>query len=163
MAAKVVAAVVDPGAQVGPRAQQRLVGDLDSGRTREPVGIERQQPVTAEDGDDILHRHRIDIQGQDLGRLDPAAGVVIVFGDGHQAEEQLTGSHLLVRRQLPVQVSGTTAQRPLDTVHRAVRGGQHHIAGPAVEQLGQCVLEQREGARLAADIGEQVSEQSRLE
>ena len=157
MASKVVAALVDPALQRRPRRQQRLVGDLDGRRPGEVIGVERQQAVLAEPFDHRLHRHRVDRQRGHFAGGYPAPAALVAVADHHEPQEELTGGVLLLVVELVEQIGCPSLQRAVEAAHRPVRRGGQHVAGAAVEQLGQGVLEQRERPRLAADIGDQLA------
>ena len=127
------------------------------------VGVERQQAVFAEAFDHGLHRHRVDRQRRHLAGGNPPAAALVAVADHHEPEEQLAGGILLLLVELVEQIGCAALQRAVETAHRPVRRGGQHVAGAPVEQLGQGVLEQRERPWLAADIGDQLAEQGRLE
>ena len=163
MSAQIMAVLIDPALQRRPRRQQRLVGHLDGGCTGEAIGIERQQPVVAEAFDHGLHRHRVDGQRRNLARGHATAAALVAVADRHEAEAQLASRLLLLLVEFVEQVGGPPLQRAIEAPHRSVRRCRQHVAGAAVEQLGERVLEQRKCPRLVPDVRDQLAEQGRLE
>ena len=156
---EVVSALLDPVAEIGPGGEQRLVSDFDGGRAGEGIGVERQEAVAAELSDHLLHGDDVDVERHDLGCFDPSTASVVIRGDGDKTKEELTCGGLLVWVQLPIEVGCPSAQSALNAAHRTVGRRHDRVAGPAIEEFGQRVLEQRQGTGLVADIGDQQAQQ----
>ena len=62
-----------------------------------------------------------------------------------------------------VEILGTPAERADDSTGREVALERQHVAGAVREQLGQRVLQERQGAGLVADVGDDLGDEPRLE
>ena len=139
------------------------MGDFDRRCAREQVTVEREEAMPPELADHRLQRHRVDVHRDQFGGRDTSPPPVVVLADRHQAQEQLLAGGSLVGTEPFVEVVGAPAQRAAHAAHRAVRGDREHIAVAVVEQLGEGVLEDREGPRLADHVGQQLGHERRLE
>ena len=139
------------------------MGDLDGRSPRAMVAVEGEEAVTAELVDHGLHRHHVDVHGDDLRREDTPPAPLFVLGDGDQAQEQLARRVLLVERQAVVQVVSPPAEHAAHPAHRPEGGEGEPVSVAPVEELGQRVLEERECARLTDDVGEQLGEHGGFE
>ena len=160
--AQVVAPVVDPSAQPLPLTEQRLMGDLHREGTREGIPVADQEPTGDEGFEGSVHGDDVDIERDQLGGGHDAAGLGVP-ADGDQPQEQLAGGVLLLGSQVLVDLLGTTGDRPTDPAQRLIRRPGERRVLPAIEQLGERVLEQRQGVRLPADLGDQFGQQTLLE
>jgi hypothetical protein len=118
-----------------------------------PVGIDHRR-----DG------RPADLQGGKLGAEDAAAGVLgALLAHRQQPQEQLSGGHLPGRIQPLVEGLGAAGQRARHAPDLAVGPQGERGALPVLEELGQGVLQQRQGPRLVLDFGDQLGRQPWLQ
>ncbi len=162
MLAEVVLCTVDPHAQSIPRAEQRLVGDLDGRAARGRVAIEGEQAVTTEHVDHASHRRAIDLEGEELGsRHEPPRIRRAFAGDHEPQEELLRGLAFLLAHRL-VQLLGTSHQCAGDPTDLPVRLERHRVAATSFEELGEGVLQQGECARSIGHVRDHLRDEREL-
>jgi hypothetical protein len=123
-----LAVVLQPAAQSGPFAQQRLVGDLDGRRAGLGMPVEGQQPGLGPHLDDVDHLARRRAGGgRELGAQGAAPGVFALGADHDQPFEQ--ASHAVAGGvvERAVQVLGTGGDGGVDAAQLAV-GGEGEVA-----------------------------------
>ena len=88
---EVLPRVVDPRSQPSPRAQQRLVRDLDRGLPGRGLPIEGEEPVAPEGVHDDVDRLPFNVEGVELTPGDAAPRVLAALAEGDQPQECLLG------------------------------------------------------------------------
>ena len=163
VAEQIIPVLLYPFPQPFPSGQERFVSDLDRGGAGNLVTVKREQTAAGKQFDHLLHRDHVDIERHQLGRVHPSPAPLVVLGDRHQSEEELLGHLLFGRVELVVELLSGAGQCTLHAADRPVGVDGEHVADPAVEQLGQCVLEHGQGAGLAEDVADQLGQQSRFQ
>ena len=137
--------------------------DLDRRAPRQRVAIEAQEAVTTERVEHRAQQPSIDVEIFELALQHSATGVLAALGEGDQAEEHLPGDLVGIVAETAQQAIGALDQRARDPAQLLVCRVGDAIPAPALEQFGQRVLQQRQGARSVRHVMEQCREQCRLE
>ena len=161
--AQILPSRVDPPVQPRPRREHRLVRQLDRGHARAGVPVERELPRGSERVEDRRHRLLVDVERGDLRARHPSPRVLGPLPECDEPEEQLTSGLLPVVIELRVELLRPPAERTRDPADLPVGLEEEDPPVPALEQLGQGVLHQRERAGLLGDIGEHRGDQAGLE
>ena len=150
--------VVDPVHQSGPLPDQGLVADLHRRLPTGWVAVERQQPSTAEFGDDVVRERR-----QLAAARSPARRFSGLAGSD-EAGEQPACCSLVLRRQPAEHLLGSLGER---TVHSAealvVVEGHRPLVGCGFEYLGQHVLHHRQRAGRSGSVADHLGDQRGLD
>ena len=160
---EVLATLFDPPAKPVPLGQDRLVRDLDGRRPRQRLAVEGEQPMLAVAREDLVERVGIELELAELAAADPAPRVLRAGVDADEAKEDLAARGLRRRAEARVEILRAAAERADDAAGRDVALERQHVGGAGREQLGQRVLQQRQGARLVADVGDDLGDEARLE
>ncbi len=163
LVADVVPGVVDPLPQARPFGQKRLVRDLDGGASRDRIPVEAEQPMATEGVEHGVQHRPVDGQLLELGLQYPASGVVGAVTQRHEPEEDLP--------RCIVGLGAEPGQQAFGSLHERARHSPELVVGSAgdprplaaLEQLGQGVLQQRQGPGAVDDVSHQLPHQSRLE
>ncbi|MBK8262595.1 MAG: hypothetical protein IPK80_14835 [Nannocystis sp.] len=160
------AILADPAPKHAPAPDQRLVGDLEGLRLRVLVlAADHQARVDQAGQSRLKHGAPSLVPGRlDLGELDAAAridGLVVAGVD--QPHEDLPRLPLLLRGQPSYELIGVPLQRADEAAHRLVGVGRQSVTVALRPQAPEGVLQERQGARLRADVGEDPVEQARRE
>ena len=158
-----LATLSDPPAEPVPLGQDRLVRDLDGRRPCQWLAVEGEQTVLAVACEHLVERVRLELELAKLAATHPAPRVVGSGVDAHEAKEDLAAGCPRRRAEACVEILGTPAERADDPAGRDVALERQHVAGAVREQLGQRVLQERHGARLVADVGDDLGDEPRLE
>ena len=139
-----------------PGAQERFVGDLD-GRLS-PKAPDR---TSTEHVDDSIDEPRVDLQRVELASPN-AAPRVLFLHPASRVEGRLASWFALqgwwLRRCARPEPIG-----PRDPADLVVRSQRESVTVPALEQFREPVLEQRQGARLMGDVGDDLGKYARLD
>ena len=159
---EILAALVDPVAQPVPLGEQSFVGDLDGWRTGGRIAVEGEQAIARECIDRRLEGDDVDVERGELGRRDPAAADDRTRNGGN-AQEELPSSFLFRSVEVCVERFGAAGHRFANAADPLVRGDIEDRSGPLVEEFGERVLEQRQRVRLAGDVGDQPTNETRFD
>jgi hypothetical protein len=159
--AHVVTATVDPSSEPIPFGQQGLVGDLDGRSPGDRVAIEAEQPMAAERVDRDVDRGPA--EPAQLSAEDAAPQILRLVAHRHQPQQDLAGRLLLALVETGEKALGPAHQSGGQPAELPVGGGGDDPALPPVEELGQGVLQQRQGGRAVGDVGHDAGDQRRLE
>ena len=136
--------------------------DLDRRAPGDRITIEAQEPMTAERVEHGPQQLPIDVKILELAPEHTAARVLPTVGEGHEAEEHLTGNFLDTEPRLVNSPSARLTSAP-DTPLLRVRDVVDAIAVTAIKQLRQGVLQQWQGTRSIAHLADQFGDERRLE
>ena len=152
-----VTILVEPAAQCGPLADERLVGHLDRRFPAHRRLVEAEQAGGTE-GVDQLARNA----GQ-LAAQHPAAGVLAAFTERHQPPEQPTHRSPTGLVELAGQLVGPAGERSDQAADFGIGGlGQQPRHSPLV-QFGEHVLQQRQRAGLVGNVGHDPGDEAGFE
>ena len=147
-----------------PFLVQRLVGHLHGCPAVGYLPVERDQPVPGQVLEDGRDRDRIDtLERGEISDGHPVPGHPIVVAEAGQPQQELGGHVLLLLVPTQAQLLGPTGEGSAQAAHGPVVDRTQRTARALVEQLGQCVLEQRQQARPVGGVGDQLGEQGRLD
>src|SRR6185437_11902597 len=120
------------------------------------VGAERDQPGVDESLPDRRHLRRLHARARpgELPQMRPPTGDFGARPELDQADQHLLRDALLVFRQRVVERVGTLLERAADAADLLVSLHREPATRAAMPELEQRVLEQREGADLAAELSE---------
>ena len=136
--------------------------DLDGRRARQRLAVEGEQTMLAVAREDLVERVELELELAKLAATHPAPRVVRSRVCAHEAKEDLAAGCPRRWAKACVEILGPAAERADDpTVARALE--RQHVAGAVREQLGERVLQERHGARLVADVGDDLGDEPRLE
>ena len=142
----VVPGPVDPVAEPCPLGEQRLVRDLDGRAPRDGSRSKLKQAVATERVEHRAQQPAIDVEIFELAPEHSATGVLAALAERDEAEEHLPGDLVGLVAEAAQQAIGALDQRARDPAELLVGGVVDAVAAPAVEQLGQRVLQQRQRA-----------------
>ena len=160
---EVLAPLLDPPPESIPLRQDRLVGDLDGRRPRQRLAVEGEQTVLAVTRKHLVERVGLELELSELAATRSAPRVVGSGVGAHETKEDLAACSPRRRTEMCIETLGSAAQRADDPTGREVALERQHVAGSVREQLRERVLQQRQGARLVADVGDDLGDEPRLE
>ena len=160
---EVLATLLDPPAEPIPLGQDRLVRDLDRRRPRQRLAVEGEQAVLAVARDDLVERVGIELELAELASAHPASRVLRGGVGVDEAQEDLAACGLRRRTEARVELLRAAPESADDATGREVALERQRVAGAGREELGQRVLQERQGARLVADVGDDLGDEPRLE
>ena len=131
--------------------------DLDRRAPGDRVAIEAQQAVTTERVEHGAQHQAIDIEVLELAVEHSPTRVLAALGEGDEAEEHLAGDLVGLVAEAGQQSFGALHQRARHPAELLVSGVVDAIAAPAVEEFGQRVLQQRQGARSIGHLPDQAA------
>ena len=137
--------------------------DLDGRRPRTWLAVEGEQAVLAVAREDLLDRAGLELELAELAATHSAPRVLGGGVDADEAKEDVTARRLRRRTKTRVEILRTPAERADDPAGRDVALERQRVARAGREQLGQRVLQERQGARLIADVGDDLGDEPRLE
>ena len=152
MEEQVLATLVDPPVQPVPLGQDRLVCDLDGGRARQWLAVEGEQTVLAVACEHLVERVGLELELAKLAATNPAPRVVRSRVGAHEAKEDLAAGCPRRWAKVCVETSARRPSAPTTPPGCEVALERQHVAGAVREQLGERVLQERQGARLVADV-----------
>src|SRR6266487_647761 len=127
---------------------------LDRRHAGDRVAVEREQPVLAVGIDHRVERAHIATNWNQLGALDAPAGILDALAERDQPQEQLVCQLLLLWAEAGIDLLGAASKRaqyaPADLIGHQCKS----TVGSPLEHLSQRVLQQRQRARLLADIAD---------
>src|SRR5690348_4094508 len=139
----------------------RYIDRLDSGRG---IAVEYQEPVRAEHFDPAIKPLLLDVQRPELGAEHASAAVVrALIAQADKADEDLSRRFLRWALEPLKEILGLSRKRSADTPHPAIDVEPERRLRSLFEQLRECVLEQRQAARLVGDVAHDGRDQARLE
>jgi hypothetical protein len=153
--------LVDPRPEARPLRGQGLVGDLDRRLPGDQIAVEAEQAVAAASVDHDLHRRLP--KGDEFAAGDPAAEDLGALADADQSEQPLARRFPRLVVELRVQRFGPAHERARRTPGLPVDGKVDALSPTPVEQLGQRVLEQREGTGAVGNVGNDLGHHAGLE
>ena len=160
--AKALTPLVDPGPEPVPRRQQCLVGDLDRRLSRRRLAIEGQEAVAPVRLEHAIHGLGVDVEYVELRPSDPAPRVLPSLPEGHEAQEHLPDGPPSFRAARLVEPVGARGDGAGDSAHRHVGLQAQSLVLATLEQLRECVLQQRERSRLMDDVGDDLRDEPGL-
>src|SRR5262249_12263254 len=160
---EVFMALSDPPAEPVPPRQDRLVGDLDGRRPCQRFAVEGEQATLAVAPKHLVERGGLEVELAEIAATHPAPGVMRLGVGAHEAKKDLAAGGACRRPQVRVEILGTPAKRADDSTGREVALEGQYIATAVREQLGERVLQEREGARLIADVRDDLRDEPGLE
>ena len=126
--------------------------DLDGRLPGRRVAIEREEPVATVGVDGRLHRARVDLDRRQLGERDPTARVRRPLAECHEPEEELADGFPAAGLSGRVQVLGAGGEGPADAPDLTVRLEREAPVVASIVELGERVLDERQGAGLLRDV-----------
>ena len=154
---------IDPFRQPLPLPEKRFVRDLDRGGCRGGIPIERQEAMASIRIEDSRERNGIQVHVGQLGEGKPSSGVTGPSAGPDEPQEDLGGGALLIRVERRVRLVGATGEDTAKATQLAVLGQGQAFRSPTLVELGQGVLEERQGARLVGGIGDQARNKGGLD
>jgi hypothetical protein len=153
-----VTVVVQPTPQARPRTEQRLMRDLDRRLAGHGMTVEHEQ-ASGSEGLDDMSRFRFVAQ---LGDLHATPRVLRNVAERDQPQERTARCQLGRCGHRVERLLGALRQRSGESADLGVGLGSDETRHVGVEQLGQCVLQQGERARLVAHIGDDPGHETRF-
>ena len=138
------------------------MGNFHRERSGQRVTVADQEPVDREGLHCGVHRHGVHIEIDELRCGNRPAGLGVP-ADRHHPQEQLAGRFLLVAVQILVDRFGATGDCTPDPAQLPIGGQRKRRALPAVEQLGEGVLEEGQGVGLTTHLIDHGRQQPPLE
>ena len=142
-----------------PLGQDRLVRDLDRGRARQRLAVEGQDDARRS----VRAPRRARRARARAGEARCDAPCAACRSRAHEAKEDLAAGCPRRWAKVCVETFGPAAERADDPTRCEVALERQHVAGAVREQLGERVLQERHGARLVADVGDDLRDEPRLE
>ena len=143
MHAPTLRVLLEPRAQSGPLAQQRLMRDLHLAR------VDRHEPVVRERGQDVGV-----IVALEFGQRDPAAHDQLALALARKPQEDPARDVALVRIELLVRSLGQSCDRAVDAAGLLVRAQVQAAPVTVLPELQQRCGQQWQRAGLALDVGD---------
>src|SRR5512132_4554693 len=112
--------------------------------------------------EDLRDRVGIELQLAELAAAHPAPRVLRGRVDADEAHEDLAARALGRRTEPRVETLRPASERADAAAGRDVALERQRVGGAGREELGQRVLQQRQGARLVAYVGDDLGDEPRL-
>ncbi len=137
--------------------------DLRRRGARDRITVERDEPVGLEPSQQVGQDGRIDRQVGQLPQRDPSSRRALALAEPDEPEQDLARRVLPGRIEPAEDVLRATRQRSAEPTQAAVLVEAQLRARPAIEQLGEGVLEQGEAAGPIDRVGDELGQQRRLD
>ena len=113
--------------------------------------------------DDLLDRVGIELELAELASAHPASRVLRGRIGADEAQEDLAACRLCRWTEAVVELLRAAPESADDATGRDVALEHQRVRGAGREELGQRVLQERQGAGLVADVGDDLGDEPRLE